>query len=113
MHRIPRRALSSVRAPIAGTTDEVLAQIAAGAGLKNVFEPGAISPAFYLSHNRWTYRRWRIGNRGGRATLLEALEEILQGSRYDAILSDGLLRIVPQIDAAEFWREWWRDERRR
>jgi len=50
--------------------------------------------------------RVRVGTPLGTTTLLEALEQVLSLSRYQAILDSDRLRVVPWEEALDFWMHW-------
>lgn len=44
------------------------------------------------------------------STLVRALEAILEGGSWDAILEDKASRIVSHEEALNYWKQWWKDK---
>src|SRR5258706_7122315 len=84
----------SLTRDLEGRTDVVLAAIAAEAKLPLDPVPGAEAGV-----------RVSIRSRGGRLSLLEALEEACGRNRF--LLRDGRIRIVSVDEAWTAWQEWW------
>jgi hypothetical protein len=47
-----------------------------------------------------------VGLASGTTTRMEALEEVLSLSGFEAILDEGRLRVLPSEQARAFWLKW-------
>ncbi len=65
------------------------------------------SAGYHLDYHR------RVPNRGGLASLREALDALLQGSELTYVLEEGRLRVLGRADALDFWKAWWEEFRSR
>ncbi|HEV3026825.1 MAG TPA: HEAT repeat domain-containing protein, partial [Planctomycetota bacterium] len=77
------------------------AELACDAGLEISFE-------LHPDYEDWADRRRRDSCQGGVTTLLEELEEAVDGHFFTAILEDDRLRVLPLNAARLLWKEWWR-----
>jgi HEAT repeat protein len=90
-----RMASAKFDAPLLGTREEVLGQLAAAAGLRIEFSTKA--------QQSWDLTDPAQAERG--QTVLEAIEEVQEG--FSGVLEDDRLRILTPAEAGEALRDWW------
>ena len=96
-----------------GSPCELLRALSRDAALEVAFERSWFSERFHLNRSEVPIERRMITTRGGEATLLEALESILEESGLEVIVDDGALRVLYPHQAREFWLTWWAGERKK
>jgi hypothetical protein len=116
---LPMTSLNAIRAPEAwdrlvkgrlaedweGTRPQLLERVAREAGLRP-----ELPPVKSLGEDLWTAQWVRIRSRGGSATLLEALDRVMDFRPFDVIVEADRLRILPREEARQTWKTWWEKE---
>jgi hypothetical protein len=96
-----RLAKTALRRDLQGTTQQIAEAYERESGLRVVF------PAKEELDSLMTY--W-MGRRGGKETLLEALDLLLDFGSHEVILEPDRIRIVSREEAIKFWSAWWLKE---
>ena len=60
----------------------------------------------------WKSKQWRIRNRGGRTTLLEALRKVA-GWQVAPIVERDVVTLLPRKQALAFWKAWWVEDQKK
>jgi len=96
----------SLPEPMTGTAVEILERLAREGNLTLDLGRSPLSESSPLCSEAWKRRRLRVGAK----PLLDVLEQVVDLGRYEAILEDQRLRIVPREEGWAFWMDWGAEE---